>query len=117
MDTTIWEGMINMAEKAKGIVTTIFNFIRVRQVGIMLTLMMCFLSFVMFSWGAAFWLNGLLDMHFDLGSCWQGIAAVTTGLVTVAGFAALPYVKYYLSSKYGTEEEEESSENNNLDKK
>ena len=95
-----------MAEKAKSVITTIFNFIRVRQVGIMLTLMMLFLSFVMFSWGAAFWLNGLLDMHFDLGSCWQGIAAVTTGLVTVAGFAALPYVKYYLSTKYGTEEEE-----------
>ena len=112
MDTTIMEGMRNMAEKAKSIITTLFNFIRIRQVGIMLTLMMVFLSFVMFSWGAAFWLNGLLDMHFDLGSCWQGIAAVTTGLVTVAGFAALPYVKYYLSSKYGSEEEPTESENN-----
>ena len=93
-----------MLERIKKSINTVFDFIRVRQVGIMLTLMMCFLSFVMFSWGAAFWLNGLLDMHFDLGSCWQGIAAVTTGLVTVAGFAALPYVRWWISSKYNSEE-------------
>lgn len=88
----------------------IFQFIRVRQVGVMLTLMMFFLSFVMFSWGAAFWLNGLLDMHFDLGSCWQGIAAVTAGLVTVAGFAASPYVKVWLSHKWESEDDDEEAE-------
>ena len=93
-----------MLERIKKIITTVFDFIRVRQVGIMLTLMMIFLSFVMFSWGAAFWLNGLLDMHFDLGSCWQGIAAVTTGLVTVAGFAALPYIRFWTSSKWNSAE-------------
>lgn len=96
-----------MAEKAKGLIARIFQFIRVRQVGVMLTLMMFFLSFVMFSWVVGFWLNGLLDMHFDLSSCWQGIAAVTAGLVTVAGFAASPYVKLWLSSKWGSEEEED----------
>ena len=93
-----------MVEKLKNSITAVFQFVRVRQVGIMLTLMMIFLSFVMFSWGAAFWLNGLLDMHFDLGSCWQGVAAVTTGLVTVAGFAALPYVRWWVSSKWNSEE-------------
>lgn len=96
--------MKTILEKIKLGITATFDFIRVRQVGIMLTLMMCFLSFVMFSWGAAFWLNGLLDMHFDLGSCWQGIAAVTTGLVTVAGFAALPYTRFWISSKFNSEE-------------
>ena len=97
--------------------TKTFQFVRVRQVGIMLTIMMIFLCFVMFSWGAAFWLNGLFDKHFDLGSCWQGIAAVTTGLVTVAGFAALPYVKFWISSKWNSEQGEFPDDSNNTTEK
>lgn len=83
-------------------ITDFFTFIRVRQVGIMLTLMMMFLCFVMLSWGVAFWCNGLFETHFDLGSCWQGITVVATGLVTVAGFAAMPYVRYFISSKWNS---------------
>ena len=93
-----------MLERIRSWSGKLLDFIRIRQVGLMLTLMMCFLSFVMFSWGAAFWLNGLFEMHFDLSSCWQGIAAVTTGLVTVAGFATMPYIRYFISSKYNSEE-------------
>ena len=84
----------------------VLTFIKTKQIGIMLSLMMFFLCFVMFSWAAAFWLNGLYDKHFDLGSCWQGITVVATGLVTVAGFAAMPFVKYWINSKYNSKEGE-----------
>lgn len=79
-----------------------FQFIRVRQIGIMLTIMMIFLCFVMFSWGVAFWANGLLDTKFDLNSCWQGITVVATGLISVATFAAMPYIRYWISSKWNS---------------
>ena len=100
--------MLNVKEKPflmnqlQNSLKNILAFIRIRQVGIMLTIMMIFLCFVMFSWGVAFWCNGLFETHFDLGSCWQGITVVATGLVTVAGFAAMPYVKFYISSKWNS---------------
>ena len=87
------------------------TFVRVRQVGIMLTLMMLFLCFVMLSWGVAFWANGLYDTHFDLGSCWQGITVVATGLGTVATFAAMPYIRYWISSKWNSGEGEIPEDN------
>ena len=62
-----------------------------------------FLGFVMISWGVAFWANGLWDTHFDLGSCWQGITVVATGMVSVATFAAMPYVEKWINSKYNSE--------------
>lgn len=80
-----------------------FQFIKSKQIGVMLSLMMLFLCFVMFSWGIAFWANGLYETHFDLGSCWQGITVVATGLVTVASFAAMPYVEKWIDSKYNSE--------------
>ena len=80
-----------------------FQFIKSKQIGVMLSLMMLFLCFVMFSWGVAFWANGLYETHFDLGSCWQGITVVATGLVTVASFAAMPYVEKWIDSKYNSE--------------
>lgn len=92
----------SLLTKASSLINGVFTFIRVRQVGIMLTLMMMFLCFVMLSWGVAFWCNGLFETHFDLGSCWQGITVVATGLVTVAGFAAMPYVRYFISSKWNS---------------
>ena len=94
----------NLLTKVQSSISSFFTFIRVRQVGIMLTLMMLFLCFVMLSWGVAFWCNGLFDTHFDLGSCWQGITAVATGLVTVATFAAMPYIKFWISSKWNSEQ-------------
>ena len=84
-------------------IVTLFQFVKTKQIGVMLSLMMIFLCFVMFSWGVAFWANGLYDTHFDLGSCWQGITVVATGLVTVASFAAMPYVEKWINSKYNSE--------------
>ena len=88
-----------------------FQFIRVRQIGIMLTIMMIFLCFVMFSWGFAFWANGLIDTKFDLNSCWQGITVVATGLISVATFAAMPYIRYWISSKWNSDEGELPEDN------
>ena len=37
--------------------------------------------FVVFSWLAGYWLNGLYGMHFQIDSCWQGVSACGMGLV------------------------------------
>ena len=97
--------------KWKSRIIATFQFVKTKQIGVMLSLMMLFLCFVMFSWGVAFWANGLYETHFDLGSCWQGITVVATGLVTVASFAAMPYVEKWIDSKYNSEAGE-SPENN-----
>ena len=99
----------------KNRIKSAFLFIKTKQIGVMLSLMMMFLCFVMFSWGVAFWANGLYETHFDLSSCWQGITVVATGLVTVASFAAMPYVEKWIDSRYNSEPgeppEKETNEN------
>lgn len=37
--------------------------------------------FVVFSWLAGYWLNGLYGMKFQIDSCWQGVSACGIGLV------------------------------------
>lgn len=87
-------------------VKTLFQAIQTKQIGVLVTVMMCFLAVVMFSWLFAFWSNGLYDTKFDLGSCWQGISAVVAGMTGVAALAGSQYAKYYLDSKYNSTEGE-----------
>lgn len=84
----------------------VFKAIQTKQIGVLVTVMMCFLAVVMFSWLFAFWSNGLYDTKFDLGSCWQGISAVVAGMTGVAALAGSQYAKYYLDSKYNSSEGE-----------
>lgn len=76
--------------------------IKHNQIGILLSAMMFFLCVVMFCWTYAFWSNGLNGTKFDLGSCWQGLTVVATGLVTVAGFASKDYVRHWIDSKFNS---------------
>lgn len=91
-----------MKEKLKNL----FLAIQKKQIGVLVTVMMVFLGMVMFSWFVAFWANGLYGMHFDLGSCWQGISAVVAGMTGVGTLAGSQYAKYYLDSKYNSVEGE-----------
>lgn len=84
----------------------VFKAIQTKQIGVLVTVMMCFLAVVMFSWLFAFWSNGLYDTKFDLGSCWQGISAVVAGMTGVAALAGSQYARYYLDSKYNSSEGE-----------
>ena len=81
-----------------------FKAIQTKQIGILVTIMMGFLTLVMLSWLYAFWSNGLNGTHFELGSCWQGISAVVAGMTGIAALAGSKYASYYLDSKYNSEE-------------
>lgn len=64
--------------------------------------MMLFLSAVMVSWLYGYWSNALTGTKFELGSCWQGIGTVVTGLGGVAGLAGVAWSKYHIDSKYNS---------------
>lgn len=87
----------------------IFKWVKENQIGLLLSAMMFFLVVVLCCWLYAFWSNGLYGTKFDLGSCWQGLTVVATGLVTVAGFASKDYVKHWIDSKYNSKEGESPS--------
>ena len=80
----------------------LFTAIQTKQIGVLVTVMMVFLSLVMFSWFIGFWANGLCGAKFDLGSCWQGISAVVAGMTGVAALAGTKYARYDLDSKYNS---------------
>ena len=82
----------------------IFKAVQTKQIGILVTIMMCFLALVMVSWLVGFWANGLTGAKFELGSCWQGISAVVAGMTGVAALAGSQYARYYLDSKYNSDE-------------
>lgn len=84
----------------------LFKTVQAKQIGSLVTIMMAFLAMVMFSWLVGFWTNGLLGTTFDLGSCWQGISAVVSGMTGVATLAGTKYARYYLDSKYNSEDGE-----------
>ena len=87
-------------------IKALFKAVQTKQIGVLVTVMMCFLGMVMFSWLFAFWSNGLAGTKFDLGSCWQGISAVVAGMTGVAALAGSQYARYYLDSRYNSGEGE-----------
>ena len=46
-------------------------------------------------WSIGFFANGLFNYHFDLASCWGGVAALS-------GSGTLAAVKYIYDSKYNS---------------
>ena len=69
-----------------------------KQVGLHMTFLMGILGLVMLSWLFGYWSNGLYGTHFEINSCWQGLAGIVTGLGGLATMAA----KYYIDSKYNS---------------
>ena len=69
-----------------------------KQVGLLMTFLMGILALVMLSWLFGYWSNGLYGTHFEINSCWQGLAGIVTGLGGLATMAA----KYYIDSKYNS---------------
>lgn len=79
------------------------NFIT--MITILVCFMLCFLAIVMFSWLFGFWANAYIGKQvFELGSCWQGITVVVTGLGGVAALAKAGLNKYSTDSQYNSEE-------------
>ena len=68
----------------------------------LLALMMGFLFIVMFSWTFGYWANALYGKKFELGSCWQGITVVITGLGGVAALAKAAWTKYGMDSQFNS---------------
>jgi len=64
--------------------------------------MMMFLCLVMGSWLYGYWSNALWGTRFELGSCWQGITVVITGLGGVAALAKAAWTKYSTDSQYNS---------------
>ena len=69
-----------------------------KQVGLLMTFLMGILGLVMLSWLFGYWSNGLYGTHFEINSCWQGLGGIVTGLGGLATMAA----KYYIDSKYNS---------------
>ena len=69
-----------------------------KQVGLLMTFLMGILGLVMLSWLFGYWSNGLYGTHFEINSCWQGLAGIVTGLGGLTTMAA----KYYIDSKYNS---------------
>lgn len=70
------------------------------------TVMLAFLGLVMVSWLVGFWANALYATTFDLGSCWQGITVVITGLGGISALAKAGLDKYSTDSQYNSAEGE-----------
>lgn len=76
--------------------------VQTEQVGLLMTFLMGILGLVMLSWLFGYWSNGLYGTHFEINSCWQGLAGIVTGLGGLATMAA----KYYIDSKYNSNDGE-----------
>lgn len=76
--------------------------VQTKQVGLLMTFLMGILGLVMLSWLFGYWSNGLYGTHFEINSCWQGLAGIVTGLGGLATMAA----KYYIDSKYNSSDGE-----------
>lgn len=64
--------------------------------------MMAFLCLVMVSWLYGYWSNALAGTKFELGSCWQGITVVATGLGGIVALAKACWTKYGMDSKFNS---------------
>lgn len=74
--------------------------------------MLMFLGIVMFSWLFGFWMNAYLGKSvFELGSCWQGITVVITGLGGITALAKAGLDKYSTDSQYNSAEGKHPYEN------
>ena len=89
-------------EKVKDIIKAI----QTKQIGVLMTFLMMFLGFVLLSWLAGYWCNGLLGTQFEINSCWQGLGGIVADLDDIAELAGTQYAKYYLDSKYNSAEGE-----------
>ena len=69
---------------------------------LMVCIMLGFLCVVMASWLIGFWANALYGTKFELGSCWQGLAVVFTGLSGTTALAKAAWTKYNIDSQYNT---------------
>ncbi|WP_288844064.1 hypothetical protein [uncultured Megasphaera sp.] len=71
---------------------------------IMVTCMLGFLLLVLLSWLIGYWANAIYHMSFELESCWSGVAAIGTGLGSVAALATAAWAKYHTDSKYNSDD-------------
>nr|DAS78182.1 MAG TPA: hypothetical protein [Caudoviricetes sp.] len=71
---------------------------------IMVTCMLMFLMLVLLSWLIGYWANAIYHMSFELESCWSGVAAIGTGLGSVAALATTAWAKYHTDSKYNSDD-------------
>lgn len=76
--------------------------VQTKQLGLLMTFLMGILGLVMLSWLFGYWSNGLYGTHFEINSCWQGLAGIVTGLGGLATMAA----KYYIDSRYNSNDGE-----------
>ena len=52
----------------------IFKAVQAKQIGVLVTIMMCFLALVMFSWLVGFWANGLMGQNLSLARAGRVLA-------------------------------------------
>lgn len=71
---------------------------------IMVTCMLAFLLLVLLSWLIGYWTNAIYHTSFELESCWSGVAAIGTGLGSVAALATAAWAKYHTDSKYNSDD-------------
>lgn len=71
---------------------------------IMVTCMLGFLLLVLLSWLIGYWTNAIYHTQFELESCWSGVAAIGTGLGSVAALATAAWAKYHTDSKYNSDD-------------
>lgn len=71
---------------------------------IMVTGMLLFLLLVLISWLIGYWANAIYHTSFELESCWSGVAAIGTGLGSVAALATTAWAKYHTDSKYNSDD-------------
>lgn len=64
---------------------------------------MLLLVTVVGSWLWGYWSNGLHGTHFELASCWSGVAAILTGFASIAALAKAAWTKYGQDSQMNTQ--------------
>lgn len=69
-----------------------------------LTLCLGFGVIIGLSWLIGYYSNALLDTHFEINSCWQGISVEVTLLAGVMGLAKAAWTKYDIDSRFNSEE-------------
>ncbi len=74
--------------------------------------MLGFVSLIALSWLFGYWSNALYGTKFELGSCWQGITAVVTGMGGVAALAKAAWTKHRTDSEFNSRIGEEPTYQN-----
>lgn len=81
---------------------------------VIIIFILLFITLILSSWLAGYWLNGIYSMHFELGSVWQGLGACAAAIGSLLTAAGISMGKYFIDSKYNSASGKRVGQNDGL---